>query len=154
MSVCPCLKHGTFLTLCALCAMCESRVAGTSSGCAFFMEQIPMQDDLTPAERSCLEDCRNMEHTLHRMWISAIEHAPKLARYCNCFDDFTSTEWVKLLSRNKSFVNIAPLHEFSCKEWLLILLSQPTLLEHCPCTKEFTTAQRKLLLEYQPQLKI
>ena len=88
-------------------------------------------DDLTEAERNDLFTCRHMDSECKSLWLRAIENSPKLARYCRWLNDFTPGEWAVLLSHRPDFINIAPIHKLSDREWEHILRYQPQLARDC-----------------------
>ena len=87
---------------------------------------------LTEDEKRYLEKCRQMEAECRSLWISAIGFSPRLASYCPHLHDFTPQEWAALVAENSEFINIAPVHLFKGREWYMILIRQPELIDKYP----------------------
>ena len=124
---------------------------GTSKGCAFFIvlkKRFAMKD-LDALELDCLRECQKMEFECNRIWLKAIEFSPKLARYCNRFNNFNTGEWAVLLSHCPQFANIAPLHKLSVAEWVHILTWQPQLESECKIKRRFSAEQIAFLKSRQ-----
>ena len=108
------------------------------------------ETNLTLPEQDCLDKCREMDAECRRMWVRAMEFAPRLAGYCPHWHDFTSMDWADLLSHNKDFINIAPIHEFAGAEWYIVLSRQPSLIEKCPMINDVPENYWQSLLGYYP----
>ena len=91
---------------------------------------------LTEEEIKRVQRCLWLEFDCRDSWIKAIQFSPKLAAYCNCWHNFTTMDWARLLSDNIQFINMAPLHKMTFAEWVVVLNKQPSLADRCPISDE------------------
>ena len=110
-------------------------------------------DHLSEEERDRVLQCLRMEADCRDLWIKAIRFSPKLGTYCNCWHNFTTLDWARLLSDNIQFLNMAPLHKLNAVEWLIILNKQPSLIDICPLTDEMPDSYWQILQQKHPHLK-
>ena len=96
--------------------------------------------DYTPQEFELLKKCLIKEAECSKLWQSAIELHPKLARHHKKFSELSCGEWAVILAYLPELAEFAPLQDFSIREWTYAIACQPQLAEKC--TKPLTDQQK------------
>ena len=146
------MAHFWFSVLCGVVADAEM---GTFGMCLFLFCGVEQMDEfagLTEEEIERVQRCLWLEFDCRDSWIKAIQFSPKLAAYCNCWHNFTTMDWARLLSDNIQFINMAPLHKMTFAEWVVVLNKQPSLIDHCPISDEMPDfVWSKIQQKYPPR---
>ena len=108
---------------------------------------------LNIADQDSLVQCLKKEAECRDLWIRAMRFSPQLAAHCRRWNEFTTMEWVKIITDNNQFADIAPLYKFTDTDWYFLLEKQPHLAERCPIIKEIPEMYWSDLLQKHPQLK-
>ena len=108
---------------------------------------------LNNADIDSLKQCLKKEAECRDLWIRAIRFTPQLAAHCRRWSEFTTLEWVRLITDNIQFAGIAPLHKFSYIEWCFLLEEQPSLIDRCPVIDKIPEMLWGELVKKQPHLK-
>ena len=70
---------------------------------------------------------------------------------CDCWDEFTATDWSELLSRHPHLRSRCEAKNWSPHNWATVLAKVPALISECPCLAHFTENEWALILVRQPQ---
>ena len=95
--------------------------------------------------------CREHGKLDHRIQRLLLEQNIGFESECDCWEEFTATDWSELLSRYPHLRSRCETKNWSSRNWATVLAKVPALISECPCLAHFTENEWALILVRQPQ---
>lgn len=96
--------------------------------------------------------CRELGQLAHRVQTLLLELRPEFESECDCWEEFTATDWSELLPRYPHLRDRCETKKWNTREWAMVLAKVPELISECPCLANFNEKEWSLILVQQPQL--
>ncbi len=95
--------------------------------------------------------CREYGKLDHRIQWLLLEQNIGFEPECDCWDEFTATDWSELLPRYPHLRSRCEIKNWSSRNWATVLARVPALISECPCLAHFSESEWVLILAQQPQ---
>ena len=95
--------------------------------------------------------CREQGKLDHRIQRLLLEQNIGFEPECDCWDEFTATDWSELLLRYPRLRFRCETKNWSPRNWATVLARVPALISECPYLAHFTESEWVLILAQQPQ---
>ena len=96
--------------------------------------------------------CREHGKLNHRIQRLLLENSIDFEAECDCWDEFTATDWCELLSRYPHLRGCCETKNWNTRDWAVVLAKVPELITECPYLANLNEKEWALILVQQPQL--